>query len=68
MKHDDRHGGPYDRGGADSYYHRAPDPHYYTGDSLNSDRIEKSEMTADEIQAYLDGYEDNELLDLKKEY
>ena len=26
-KWDDRHGGPYDRGGADSYYRRGCKPH-----------------------------------------
>ena len=25
---DKRHGGPYDRGSADSYYQRGEDPHY----------------------------------------
>ena len=27
--YDRRHGGPFDRGGADSYYGRGLDPHYY---------------------------------------
>ena len=29
--YDQRHGGPFDRGAADSYYHRPFDPHYYEG-------------------------------------
>ena len=31
-----RHGGPYDRGSADSYYQRGPRPHYFKGDTYNS--------------------------------
>lgn len=68
MEKYDRHGGPFDRGGADSYYHRPPEPHYYIGNTYQSERVEQDNMTEDEIQAYLDGYEENELADLKKEY
>ena len=32
---DRRHGGPYDRGSADSYYNRPRRPHYYKGDTPN---------------------------------
>jgi len=57
---DDRHGGPYDRGGADSYYRRGCKPHYYTGDTHNSTRVEQEDMTDAEIRAYEAGYKDNE--------
>lgn len=60
MKYDERHGGPYDRGSADSYYGRGMNPHYYVGDTYNSRRIELNEMTKEEIEAYRKGYEDNE--------
>ena len=40
-KFDTRHGGPFDRGGADFWYNRGYDPHYYTGGSYASDRVEK---------------------------
>jgi hypothetical protein len=60
MKYDERHGGPYDRGTADSYYGRGMNPHYYAGDTYNSLRIELNEMTKEEIEAYRKGYEDNE--------
>ena len=33
---DKRHGGPYDRGGADSYYRRGCRPHYYTAEDRKS--------------------------------
>ncbi len=59
-KHDDRHGGPYDRGGADSYYGRGFNPHYYTGDTHNSPRVDEADMLQDEIIAYKAGYNDNE--------
>ena len=52
MKYDDRHGGPYDRGGADSYYRRAFQPHYYTGASMQSDCIPMEMMTPAEITAF----------------
>ena len=58
---DERHGGPYDRGTADSYYHRDYNPHYFVGDSYNSPRVELAQMTADEIIAYTAGFRDNEL-------
>jgi hypothetical protein len=58
---DERHGGPYDRGTADSYYGRDYNPHYFVGDSYNSPRVELAQMSADEIIAYTAGYKDNEL-------
>ena len=57
-QYDERHGGPYDRGSADSYYGRGFNPHYYTGDTYNSERVE--DLTAEEIEAYKAGYDDNE--------
>lgn len=65
---DTRHGGPYDRGRADSYYHRDQNPHYYLGATGQSPRIEQKDMTIDEIEAYLAGYEDNELEGDKKQW
>ena len=57
---DERHGGPYDRGTCDSYYGRGYNPHYFVGDSYNSPRIEKAQMTEFEIEEYTAGYKDNE--------
>lgn len=54
-----RHGGPYDRGSADSYYRRPFDPHMYSGDTGTSLRIEQAAMTVEEIAAYTAGYEEN---------
>lgn len=68
MKYDDRHGGPYDRGGADSYYRREFRPHYYVGDTYSSHRIEEKDMTKEEIEAYSAGYEDNEKAGMFKDW
>lgn len=59
VQYDQRHGGPYDRGGADSYYGRPPQPHYYVGGTGSSERVHN--LTPQEIEAYNAGYEDNEL-------
>ena len=67
-KFDQRHGSPYDRGSADSYYGREYSPHYFTGDSYNSTRIELQDMSVHEILAYTAGYRDNEANGDKKEY
>ena len=34
-----RHGGAFDRGSADSYYHRSPNPHYYEGATYVGDAV-----------------------------
>lgn len=58
--YDERHGGPYDRGVADSYYSRPYSPHYFKGDTHMSDRVDLGDMTPEEITAYTAGYRDNE--------
>lgn len=55
-----RHGGPFDRGSADSYYHRGIQPHYYVGASITSERVEKDDMTEQELLEYYAGFEYNE--------
>jgi hypothetical protein len=59
-KYDERHGGPYDRGSADSYYRRGFKPHYFVGDTYTSEEVLQEQMTPEEIEAYTAGYEDNE--------
>jgi hypothetical protein len=51
-----RHGSPQDRGSADAYYGRRSEPHYYIEGSILSDKVEKADMTEDEIAAYYYGY------------
>ena len=66
--YDQRHGGPYDRGSADSWYNREFNPHYFVGDSYQSPRIELAQMTPEEIVAYTAGYTDNEATGDHKEW
>lgn len=60
MRLDRGHGSPYDRGSADSYYQRSFRPHYFVGDTYNSDEIQQSEMTFEECQEYVRGWQDNQ--------
>ena len=66
--YDQRHGGPFDRGSADSWYHRPRSPHFYIGDTGSSERINETQMTSQEVQAYLAGYQWNEQFGGKKSY
>jgi len=67
-KYDKRHGGPYDRGAADSYYGRNGSPHYYEVGSMTSPKVDADDMTAEEIEAYYAGYDENEEAMNFKEY
>lgn len=65
---DQRHGGPYDRGSADSYYGRPGKPHYYIGATGMSERVEVNQMTQEEIAAYWAGFDDNEKAGFHKDW
>lgn len=67
-KFDARHGGPFDRGAADSYYGRPAKPHYFTGDTYNSIKILKYAMSEKAIREYYAGYDYNEDMGHKKEW
>jgi len=58
--YDDVHGGPFDRGGADSYYGRPFDPHYWPLGTTKGVRVEMKDMTPEQITAYTKGFNDNE--------
>ena len=58
MTDQSRHGGPADRGSADRYYGRPCCPHYYTGGTGASPRVEQKDMTKDEIAAYTKAWND----------
>ena len=66
--YDQRHGGPFDRGAADSYYNRARRPHFFTDATYASDEIEERFMTRDQIEAYNAGYDYNEQFGDKKQW
>jgi len=63
-----QHGSPFDRGSADSYYHRARSPHWYPEGTGHGIRIEADDMTPEEIQAYHAGYDHNERFGDKKDW
>lgn len=63
-----RHGGPFDRGSADSYYGRPPHPHFYVEGTGTSAKVERSMMDQDQIDAYYAGYEWNEQEGIKKDW
>lgn len=60
------HGSLYDRGSADSYYGRAPDPHYggVGGDSGMRVKV----MYKEAVEEYMAGYRDNEQFGDKKDW
>ena len=60
VEYNARHGGPVDRGSADSYYSRGAKPHYYVGGTGMSPIVTEEQMTAEEIAAYYAGYDHNE--------
>lgn len=66
MMLDRKHGSPYDRGGADSYYGRGFQPHYYKGDTYLSERVE--DLTREQLDEYTQGYQDNEDYGDKKDW
>ncbi len=67
-QYDQRHGGPFDRGSADSYYRRGAKPHYYPGDTGRGEPITEERMTKEEIEAYYAGYDWNERYGDKKNW
>ena len=62
-----RHGGPYDRGCADSWYRRPYNPHFFKGATYDSDEVKMADMTAQEIAEYTKGYNENEAADNHKD-
>ena len=68
LRYDNRHGGPFDRGAADSYYLREFEPHYFVGKTYMSEKVTMEKMTPAEITAYTAGYNWNEKFGDKKAY
>lgn len=65
---DKRHGGPFDRGSADSWYSRPFNPHYFKGATHMSEEVKEEAMTTEEIDEYRMGYLWNEKLGGKKSW
>ena len=55
-----QHGSPFDRGGADSYYRRGYNPHWWPEGTYKGERVELHEMSVEEILEYGRGFKDNE--------
>jgi hypothetical protein len=62
----ERHGSLYDRGSADSYYHRGIDPHWFPEGSYKGAKI--TNLTTEEIAEYRAGYDWNEQYGDKKDW
>ena len=62
----ERHGGLYDRGSADSYYGRIPEPHWYPEGTGNGEKI--TQLNRAEKEEYMMGYMWNEHHGDKKNY
>lgn len=67
-KYNTVHGSPFDRGSADSYYNRPRSPHWYPNGTGNGQRIERQDMSVEEIEAYYAGYDYNEECGDKKRW
>jgi hypothetical protein len=63
---DASHGSPFDRGSADSYYHRPRDPHYYPEGTGHGERV--TDLTDEQVKEYLAGYAHNERFGDKKSW
>ena len=63
-----KHGDPFDRGSADSYYGRGRNPHKGGVGGDSGPRIESNEMSLQEIADYGAGYNYNEAFGDKKEW
>ena len=68
IKYVQKHGNPFDRGSADSYYHREINPHYWPEGTGHGAMVEGKDMTPAELVAYMAGYEWNEKFGDKKEW
>lgn len=66
------HGSPFDRGGADSYYHRPESPHKIiatTDEETGRQQFQTiTDLTPEEVEAYYAGYQDNENSGAKKDW
>lgn len=66
--YDQTHGGAFDRGSADSWYHRPREPHMWPEGTYKGEKVTQDQMTPQEVQAYLAGYQWNEQFGDKKDW
>lgn len=55
-----KHGSPADRGGADRYYGRPCQPHWYPAGTYKGQRIPEQEMTAQQVEEYTNAWKQEE--------
>ena len=55
-----KHGSPYDRGAADSYYGRPHSPHYWPNGTYKGYPVPYEDMTTAQVKEYYEGFHDNE--------
>lgn len=55
-----KHGSPQDRGSADAYYGRPFDPHWWPEGTGRGKRVEKEDMTIQQVLQYTYGYENED--------
>jgi len=65
---DESHGSPFDRGNADFWYYRQPEPHYWPEGTYHGDKITEDRMSDVEIAAYNAGYAEAEEFGDQKDY
>jgi len=53
---DESHGSPFDRGNADFWYYRQPEPHYWPEGTYHGVKVTEDQMSDVEIAAYNAGY------------
>jgi len=51
-----KHGSPQDRGSADAYYGRPYDPHWWPEGTYMGTRVEREDMTVDQLKEYEYGF------------
>jgi hypothetical protein len=61
-----KHGSLFDRGSADSYYHRKPDPHYGGVGGGSGPTVPVTDAVS--VAEYMAGYDNNEATGSKKEW
>ena len=55
-----KHGSPQDRGSADRYYGRPYNPHWYPSGTHKGKRVNRDEMSSEEIAEYDYGWENEQ--------
>ena len=55
-----KHGSPSDRGSADAWYGRRPEPHWWPQGTYHGEKITEDQMTEEQIRDYWSAYENED--------